>query len=72
LITQEFPSADVQREESMESRRGSGSVDVGESGEAEETSADEQELDISELARQVFPEIKRRLNVDWERGRGRF
>ena len=31
-----------------------------------------QEPDIDELARKILPEIKRRLAIDWERGRGRI
>jgi hypothetical protein len=72
LVTQEFPLAGVQRVAAPEQGRGDSSGGAEDSGETEETSSDKQELDISELARQVFPEIKRRLNVDWERGRGQF
>jgi hypothetical protein len=30
------------------------------------------EVNVDELARQVYVEVKRRLAVEWERGRGRF
>jgi hypothetical protein len=38
-------------------------------GEGEEKG--ETEIDIDSLAQQVFSQIKRRLSVEWERGRGR-
>lgn len=41
-----------------------------EGGEGEE--AEEGNVNMDELARQVYREIKQRLAVEWERGRGRF
>ena len=67
LFTQEFPSIAVQRAISVDEVL---SEVEPESGPEEE--GGESDIDISELARRVLPEIKRRLNMEWERGRGRI
>jgi hypothetical protein len=46
-----------------------GSLAAGEVAEGEESAG---EIDIDELARRVFSDIKQRLVVEWERVRGRF
>jgi hypothetical protein len=67
LVTQEFPVPGVQRAVRIEEVE---AVTESEPGETETTQ--EPEIDVDQLARDVFPEIKRRLKVEWERGRGRF
>ena len=78
LVTEEFQSPDIQRSlrdlgssaGQLDQTRGSGqeeSAGGDEGGEGEKG-----EVDVNELARKVYPEIRRRLQVDWERGRGRL
>ena len=67
LVTQEFPVPGVQRAVRIEEVE---AVTESEPGETE--TSQEPEIDVDQLARDVFPEIKRRLKVEWERGRGRF
>jgi hypothetical protein len=46
-----------------------GRLDAGEVAEGEESAG---EIDVDELARRVYSNIKQRLVVEWERVRGRF
>jgi len=76
LVTEEFQSPDFQRT-ARDSGSTAGQLDLtrsgGEEDSAGEGSGDEKdEVDVEKLARQVYPEIRRRLQVDWERGRGRL
>lgn len=43
----------------------------GQSGQGTE-GGEQGEVNVDELARQVYHEVRRRLSVEWERGRGRF
>jgi len=43
-----------------------------EGGEQGAEAGEQGEVNVEELARQVYSEVKRRIAVDWERGRGRF
>ena len=50
-----------------------GNAPGGEPGAASQEKAEGAgEVNVEELARQVYSEVKRRLSVEWERGRGRF
>ena len=40
--------------------------------EFEDEIEDDVQPDIDELARQVYAQLKRRLKIEWERGRGRY
>jgi hypothetical protein len=72
LVTQRFRPPVIQR---VDAGRGAVDADAGQApaaaDEAEEP-AGESQIDVDKLARQVLPEIKRRLEIDWERGRGRL
>lgn len=72
LVTVEFHAPDIQQVGdlggSSRESAGSGQGDQEDSGNEE----GEGEIDVAEIARQVYPEIRRRLQVDWERGRGRL
>ncbi len=72
LVTEVFRAPDLQRDDVQ-----TGQTESAGAGQAEEA-ADEggeekkSEVDVDELARKVYPEIRRRLEIEWERGRGRF
>jgi hypothetical protein len=72
LITQLFRPPVIQR---VDAGRGAIDDEMGQAAAAAdevEEPAGEEEIDVDRLARQVLPEIKRRLEIDWERGRGRL
>lgn len=60
----------IQRAETSAAASSSTTVSSTEGGEGSE--GGESEVNVDELARQVYREIKQRLAVEWERGRGRF
>jgi hypothetical protein len=71
-VTQYFAPPAIQR---IDSEQAAGAGEAA--GDPEETVAEQapegdEGPDIDELARKVLPEIKRRLAIDWERGRGRI
>jgi hypothetical protein len=76
LVTQAFAPPVIQRvEEQVRSPglRESGETDESDSdAEQEEASDEEAKVDVDKLAALVFPEIKRRLAIEWERGRSRI
>ena len=78
LVTEEFQSPDIQRvpAESSDSAGQSDQIQAsgreGSAGGDEGGEGEKGEVDVEKLARQVYPEIRRRLQVDWERGRGRL
>jgi hypothetical protein len=67
LVTQTFAPPFIVRDDAGVA---SAETSAASTGEAPQTSAPE--LDIGALARTLLPEIKRRLAVEWERGRGRL
>ena len=76
LVTEEFQSPDIQRS-LRDSESSAGQLDLTRDGGQEESAGEDGgdgkgEVDVNELARKVYPEIRRRLQVDWERGRGRL
>ena len=62
------PSSVATVQSGMPTRTASAQEGGGQGAEAGEQG----EVNVEELARQVYSEVKRRIAVDWERGRGRF
>ena len=71
-VAQYFAPPAVQRVDSGQSTGAGEFMDDSESVSGEESPESDQGPDIDELARKILPEIKRRLAIDWERGRGRM
>lgn len=72
LLTQQFAPPVLQRVESESRTAGDAAEGVTEEATEQDEAEDGAEIDIEALARKVLPEIKRRLAIDWERGRGRI
>ncbi len=74
LVTEEFHPPDIQQARApvTSARQPVDSDEGGQEEAAGEEGEGGGEIDVTELARQVYPEIRRRLQVDWERGRGRL
>jgi hypothetical protein len=68
MVTQHFAPPLIQRQDEVTESP----ADSGEEGEDEAESPEDDGAKVDELARLVLPEIKRLLQLDWERGRGRL
>jgi len=71
MVTQAFAPPVIQRAQEEVPTRGE-TGDIAADTEQEEESGTEAGIDVDKLAALVFPEIKRRLAIEWERGRGRI
>jgi hypothetical protein len=72
-VTWERPAPAIQRAESAEpSSNGTQTTAAESAGEGEAEAGGDEAAKIRKLAQLVMPEIRRRLQIEWERGRGRL
>ncbi len=71
LLTDDVPADDLAITSTMPVVQRTEDDDVTANNAVEEAASEEAEVDIDKLARQVYKQLKRRLALEWERGRGK-
>ena len=71
LLTDDVPADDLAITSTMPVVQRTEDDDVTADNAVEEAASEEAEVDIDKLARQVYMQLKRRLALEWERGRGK-
>ena len=71
LLTDDVPAGDLAITSTMPVVQRTEDDEVITDDAVEEAASEEAEVDIDKLARQVYTQLKRRLALEWERGRGK-